>query len=207
MLDYKAQQLENDRPGCAVELLPVDLTDGAARRAAIARGAAGTPCGLGICEGLLLVPHARLGERTGARPARRARLPLLAHRPRLARALKMMERAWGRMLEAGNAPMRFAPAEGTAFFAPPGCARSSSDPVRRVDSLGAHHALRPVLPVRRRAVSARQAGGDPPDVGHRAARAGGAVDRRPATLRLRRRSNGRYSSVALLAPLISFNEV
>jgi hypothetical protein len=31
------------------------------------------------------------------------------------RLLKMMERTWGRTLQAGNAPLRFAPAEGTAF--------------------------------------------------------------------------------------------
>jgi hypothetical protein len=30
--------------------------------------------------------------------------------------LKMLERSWGPVLRAGNAPFRFAPAEGTAFF-------------------------------------------------------------------------------------------
>jgi O-methyltransferase involved in polyketide biosynthesis len=36
------------------------------------------------------------------------------------RLLTMMEKNWGRQLQAGNARMKFAPAEGTAFFAPLG---------------------------------------------------------------------------------------
>src|SRR5207244_12384143 len=34
--------------------------------------------------------------------------------------LKMIEKAWGPILAAGNAPFRFAPAEGTRFFEPHG---------------------------------------------------------------------------------------
>ena len=34
--------------------------------------------------------------------------------------LKMLEKTWGRAVAAGNAPFQFAPAEGTAFFAPHG---------------------------------------------------------------------------------------
>jgi len=36
------------------------------------------------------------------------------------RLLKMMTRSWGKSLAAGNAPFRFAPASGTAFFTPYG---------------------------------------------------------------------------------------
>src|SRR5256885_10059008 len=32
----------------------------------------------------------------------------------------MLEKMWGRAVAAGNAPFQFAPAEGTAFFAPHG---------------------------------------------------------------------------------------
>jgi O-methyltransferase involved in polyketide biosynthesis len=38
--------------------------------------------------------------------------------------LKMLARSWGRHLEAGNAPFRFAPAEGTRFFVPHGWAEA-----------------------------------------------------------------------------------
>ena len=36
------------------------------------------------------------------------------------RLLRMLERSWQPRLAAANAPMQFAPAEGTAFFAPLG---------------------------------------------------------------------------------------
>jgi hypothetical protein len=38
--------------------------------------------------------------------------------------LKMLSKTWGRKLEEGNAPFRFAPAEGTRFFAPHGWAEA-----------------------------------------------------------------------------------
>ena len=34
--------------------------------------------------------------------------------------LQFLSRTWGNQLRSGNAPMRFAPEEGTAFFAPAG---------------------------------------------------------------------------------------
>lgn len=120
MLAYKGQQLGDEQPACTVESLPADLTDATARRAAIARAAAGARCGLGICEGLLvyLTPAqvSELARDLHAAGAFRYWLIDLGS-PRL---LKMLERTWGRTLQAGNAPMRFAPADGTAFFAPLG---------------------------------------------------------------------------------------
>jgi hypothetical protein len=48
----------------------------------------------------------------------------------------MMRRMWGRTVQRGNAPFQFAPAEGTAFFAPLGWRerefRSSMDEARRL---------------------------------------------------------------------------
>jgi methyltransferase (TIGR00027 family) len=120
MLDYKEAQLRGERPVCRLELLRADLTDASARRAALAQAAAGTRCGLVITEGLLvyLTPEqvTELARDLHAHPAFRFWLIDLGS-PRL---LKMLERTWGKALQAGNAPMRFAPAEGTAFFAPMG---------------------------------------------------------------------------------------
>ena len=55
------------------------------------------------------------------------------------RLLEILERSWGRKLEQGNAPFRFGPAEGTAFFAPYGWReaefRSTWDESRRLDRM------------------------------------------------------------------------
>jgi methyltransferase (TIGR00027 family) len=117
MLDYKARQLAGERPVCDVQFQRVDLTDAVARRAAIGRAAQGARGGLAICEGLLVYL-------TPDQVAELARDLYAAHTFRFwlidlgsPRLLKMLERTWGRSLQAGNAPMRFAPAEGTAFFA------------------------------------------------------------------------------------------
>jgi methyltransferase (TIGR00027 family) len=120
MLEYKARQLDGDRPVCAVEPLPADLTDATARQRVIARAAAGARSALGICEGLLVyLTEAQVRDLArdlhAARPFRFWLIDLGS--PRL---LRMLERTWGKTLQAGNAPMRFAPAEGTAFFAPLG---------------------------------------------------------------------------------------
>jgi methyltransferase (TIGR00027 family) len=120
LLDYKEAQLAGDHPVCRLELLRVDLTNAAARRVALAQAGAGAGTGLAITEGLLvyLTPGevAALARDLYAEPAFRFWLIDLGS-PRL---LRMLERSWGKALETGSAPMRFAPAEGTAFFAPLG---------------------------------------------------------------------------------------
>jgi methyltransferase (TIGR00027 family) len=120
MLDYKADALRAERPVCALELLPVDLADGPARRAALDRAGAAGRSALVISEGLLIYLEraqvTELAQDLAARPAFRLWLTDLA----MPRLLKMMERTWGRALQSGNAPLRFAPAENTGFFAPLG---------------------------------------------------------------------------------------
>jgi len=120
MLDYKEEQLRGERPGCHLELLRVDLADPAARRNALARAMAGARSALVITEGLLVYLERDqvmdLARDLHAQPAIRFWLTDIA----MPRLLKMMEKNWGRHLQAGNARMRFAPAEGTAFFAPLG---------------------------------------------------------------------------------------
>ena len=120
MLDYKADQLQSERPACALELLRVDLADARARNTALARAVAGATCTLVIAEGLLIYLHreqvADLARDLHAQPAIHYWLIDIA----MPRILKMMEKTWGKQVKAGNAPFRFAPAEGTEFFRPLG---------------------------------------------------------------------------------------
>ncbi|HYU28065.1 MAG TPA: hypothetical protein VEK83_03495, partial [Gemmatimonadales bacterium] len=43
--------------------------------------------------------------------------------------LQFLSRTWGNQLRSGNAPMRFAPEEGTAFFAPSGWREAEYHPM------------------------------------------------------------------------------
>lgn len=73
-----------------------------------------------LTEGLLVYLEAEqvaaLARDLAGRPEVRCWLLDLGS-PRL---LKLLERTWGSQLERGGAPMKFGPAEGTAFFAPAG---------------------------------------------------------------------------------------
>ena len=116
VLAYKKRELAGERPACALELVGVDLTDGPQRRALFGRIGAAARQVLVVSEGLLiyLAPEqvAALAVDLATPPSFNWWLIDLAS-PRL---LKMMERTWGRAVAAGNAPFRFAPSEGTAFF-------------------------------------------------------------------------------------------
>ena len=119
ILRYKTETLAGERPACAYEAAAVDLRDAAARQALFARVGAAASRALVVTEGLLvyLTPEqvADLARDLHAQPSLRWWLFDLAS-PRL---LAMMQKMWGRSVNArGAAPFRFAPAEGTAFFAP-----------------------------------------------------------------------------------------
>jgi methyltransferase (TIGR00027 family) len=120
MQAYKREALRGETPRCALEWVPADLADTAARRAVLARVAAGPTPALVVTEGLLIYLEpahvAELGRDLHACPALAWWLIDLAA-PRL---VKLMERNWGRTLAAGGAPFKFAPREGTAFFEPLG---------------------------------------------------------------------------------------
>lgn len=120
VLEYKRAELGDARAACAYETAPADLRDAAARRAMLARVAAGARTGLVITEGLLVYLRpddvAALARDLHAQaPLRWWLLDLVG--PRI---LAMLQKQWGRELTAGNAPVVFGPAEGTAFFAPHG---------------------------------------------------------------------------------------
>lgn len=118
MLDYKEAELHGERPVCQLELLRADLTDREARRRVLATASDGAGSVLVLTEGLLVYLYREqveaLARDLAARPTIRHWLTDLAT-PRL---LRIMNRTWGRSLMDGNAPLRFGPAEGTAFFAP-----------------------------------------------------------------------------------------
>jgi O-methyltransferase involved in polyketide biosynthesis len=98
----------------------VDLADAAMRADLFRRVAAGSKQTLVIAEGLLVYLEAGqvaslAKDLHGYAPFRWWLIDLAS--PAL---LKMMAKGWGKALEKGNAPFKFGPAEGTAFFAPLG---------------------------------------------------------------------------------------
>jgi methyltransferase (TIGR00027 family) len=120
MLDYKETEMRGQAPACRLELLRADLTDPAARLAVLATAGQGAGSVLVVTEGLLVYLEAdqvaALARDLHAQPAIHHWLIDLAT-PRL---LEILKRTWDKQLSAGNSPMRFAPAEGTAFFGPLG---------------------------------------------------------------------------------------
>jgi methyltransferase (TIGR00027 family) len=116
---YKREALSGETPRCALEWVPADLADAVQRRAVLQRVAAGPSPALVITEGLLIyLEPAQVAELArglhGCAPLSWWLTDLAS--PRL---LKLMARTWGKAVRQG-APFRFAPAEGTAFFAPAG---------------------------------------------------------------------------------------
>jgi methyltransferase (TIGR00027 family) len=117
VIAYKKRQMAGERPRCALEFAAVDLADVARRRTLFAQIGVATRQVLVVSEGLLIYldPEAvgALAEDLHAQAPFRWWLIDLAS-PRL---LRMMAKTWGRAVAAGNAPFRFAPAEGTRLFA------------------------------------------------------------------------------------------
>jgi len=116
ILDYKLGLIGNEKTRCHYEAIKVDLTDKARREAVLQQLGARSQRALVISEGLLIYLTAEdvrgLANDLAAAPGFRWWITDIAH-PRL---LKMMTRMWGKNVNAGNAPFRFAPAEGTKFF-------------------------------------------------------------------------------------------
>lgn len=116
ILDYKLDTLRESRPVCEYEAVRLDLTDDAARKALFVRLGAAARTTLVITEGLLVYLTAeqvgKLAADLYTSESFRFWLIDLAS-PRL---LKIMQRSWGKTVNAGNAQFQFAPAEGTDFF-------------------------------------------------------------------------------------------
>lgn len=116
ILRYKLETLGDAKPKCAYEAVEADLTSATSRRALFARIGAQASRVLVVTEGLLIyLSEADVGALASdlhASPSF-ARWVIDLASPRL---LKMMTKSWGKAVAAGNAPFRFAPANGTDFF-------------------------------------------------------------------------------------------
>jgi len=117
---YRQEHLAHAEPVCVHEDLAADLLDEEALRRALARADGWDDPALILTEGLLAhltrAQVTMLGRAAHDQPVIRWWLTDLGS-PLL---LEMLKRTWQPHLEAGNAPMHFAPPEGTAFFEPLG---------------------------------------------------------------------------------------
>jgi methyltransferase (TIGR00027 family) len=136
ILDYKLEMLKGERPRCDYEAIRVDLTDAPKRKALLAQLGASASRIVVITEGLLiyLEPDEVRGLASDlATGGFKWWITDLAS-PRL---LVMAAKMWGHSLEAANAPFKFGPAEGTAFFEPMGWReieyRSTGEEAKRIN--------------------------------------------------------------------------
>ncbi|HEX2451813.1 MAG TPA: class I SAM-dependent methyltransferase [Gemmatimonadales bacterium] len=115
-IGWKRDQLTDAQPVCALEHVGLDLMNLAGRQLLFAELAAMSRKLLVVSEGLLIYLTREqvggLARDLAANPPFDRWLIDIATQ----RLLKMMEKTWGRAAAAGNAPFRFAPAEGTRFF-------------------------------------------------------------------------------------------
>jgi methyltransferase (TIGR00027 family) len=118
MIEYKAAHLADAVPRCRYQGQGVDLADGPDRRALLTRVKSAAGRVLVVTEGLLvyLAPEAvaELARDLHRQAGFEWWLTDLAS-PRL---LEMLEKSWGPVVAAGNAPFRFGPAESSGFFLP-----------------------------------------------------------------------------------------
>jgi methyltransferase (TIGR00027 family) len=116
ILRYKLETLGDAQPKCRYETFETDLTDAPARRALFDRIGAQATRVLVVTEGLLIyLSDADVGALASdlhASPTF-ARWVIDLASPRL---LRMMMKSWGKAVASGNAPFKFAPANGTNFF-------------------------------------------------------------------------------------------
>ena len=116
ILRYKLETLGDARPRCRYEAVEADLTNESARRALFARVGAQAARVLVVTEGLLIyLSDADVGALASGlhEEPSFARWVIDLANPRL---LKMMMKSWGKAVTSGNAPFKFAPANGTTFF-------------------------------------------------------------------------------------------
>jgi len=116
ILGHKVQEMKSEKPRCTYEAVMLDLADVPKRRALFAQLGSQHRKALVVTEGLLIYLEpdqvAELARDLHAHPAFHWWLIDLAS-PRL---LKYSQRSWGKDLQRGNTPFKFAPAEGTRFF-------------------------------------------------------------------------------------------
>jgi methyltransferase (TIGR00027 family) len=137
ILSYKKEKLAAARPICSYESVSLDLSDAPARRELFRRVGASGKNVLTVTEGLLIYLTAEevgsLATDLNAQPSFRRWIIDVAS-PEL---LKILQKSYGKDLSNAGAPLKFAPAEGTAFYLPYGWKtaefRSSLEEARRVN--------------------------------------------------------------------------
>jgi methyltransferase (TIGR00027 family) len=120
ILTYKEEILAKETPGCSLERIRLDLSDGHARRALFADLSRRANKILVLTEGLLIYLSAEevaALARDLAAGSHFWRWIMDLSSPGL---LRMMQRTAGKQLSRVGAPFKFAPAEGPAFFTPHG---------------------------------------------------------------------------------------
>jgi methyltransferase (TIGR00027 family) len=117
MVDYFSERMREETQHCELEFIAADMRDAEARRDVFTRASQHGPV-LVITEGLLVyLEPAQVAELAAAlHDIARARWWLMDLGSPL--LLKLLEKQWQPRLSQGNAPFRFAPAEGTGFFVP-----------------------------------------------------------------------------------------
>ncbi|HEY0155417.1 MAG TPA: class I SAM-dependent methyltransferase [Longimicrobium sp.] len=136
ILSYKTEVMRSETPRCRYEAAPCDLTVEAERSALFSRLGRDSRSALVVTEGLLMyLGEDEVGALASALAAEGAFqwwLTDLAS-PMM---LELATKRWGKQLGRGNAPFRFGPAAGPAFFEPFGWReelwRSMVDEARRL---------------------------------------------------------------------------
>jgi methyltransferase (TIGR00027 family) len=117
LIDYKEQALEGERAACSLERIRLDLSDVGARRALFERLGRASKKALVITEGLLiyLTPPevGSLAEDLAAAPGFQRWVCEIVS-PGL---LRRLQREIGVRLSEADAPLKFGPEQGPAFFA------------------------------------------------------------------------------------------
>ncbi len=120
MIAYRREHLAEAKPVCRHEHLAADLSDPSSHAAVLGRVRDADGPAMVVAEGLLiyLTPDQVRALAAHVHDEPRVRFWLIDLASPL--LLKMLSRTWQPKLAAANAPMQFAPSEGTAFFAPLG---------------------------------------------------------------------------------------
>lgn len=116
MTEYKASLMRDAVPVCQYEAIAADLTDDAVRDALFSQIGGSSAQMLVITEGLLIyltedevksLARALHGMRSARWWISDIASPML---------LQWMRKSWGKTVESGNAPFKFAPADSAGFF-------------------------------------------------------------------------------------------
>jgi methyltransferase (TIGR00027 family) len=120
LIAYKEEVLHDERPACALERIPLDLSDAAARRALFDRLGREAGKALIVTEGFLVyltVDEVATLARDLAAPRGFKRWILDLASPGLVR---MIQKEVGAHLTQAGSPLKFGPEEGPEFFVPCG---------------------------------------------------------------------------------------